>query len=152
MKYVWMSISSDANEIISWEFQSWDQAYMSTSGFSHGAAFWIPSRLARVWTNAMGIIKKKVRKKNATAVINLLTVRETYGIGKFRQYTSRGSGAHSVNQSVGFLVCWVCAQTAAAHLVLNETNAAGMMALGSFVTFSLSSTICKITSDHQDNS
>jgi hypothetical protein len=65
----------------------------------------MPSIVARDCTKVMGIMKKKVKKKNATATISLLTVRETYGIAKFFQNTSRGSGAHSVNQRVGFLDC-----------------------------------------------
>jgi hypothetical protein len=68
-----------------------------------------------------------------------------YGMAKFCQYTSRGSGAHSVNHKVGFLDCWVCAQTAAPHRVLNETNAAGMIDFGSFNTLVLSSSIWIIT-------
>lgn len=61
------------------------------------------SMFARDCTNAIGIMKKKVRKKNATAIISLLIVSETYGIARFSQQTSRGSGAHSVNHVVGFL-------------------------------------------------
>lgn len=79
--------------------------HCSTMGFRNGAAFSSPSRLANDCTIAMGIMKKKVRKKNATPIISLLTVSETYGIARFGQYTSRGSGAHSVNQIVGFLDC-----------------------------------------------
>lgn len=54
-------------------------------GFRNGAAFSIPSMLARDCTNAMGIMKKKVRKKNETPIISLLTVSETYGIARFFQ-------------------------------------------------------------------
>ena len=97
--------------------------------------------LARACTDAIGIMKKKVRKKNATAMISLLTASETYGIARFCQYTSCGSGAHSVNHEVGFLDCWVWAQTAAPHRDLKETNAAGIMDFGSFFTLSLSSVI-----------
>lgn len=55
----------------------------------------------------IGMMKKKVRKKKATFITNLLTVKETYGIARFGQYISRGSAAHSVNHSVGFRVCVV---------------------------------------------
>lgn len=85
-------------------------------------------------------MKKKVRKKNATATICLLIVRETNGIARFRQYTSRGSGAHSVNHRVGFLVCCVCAQTAAAQRVLKDTNAAGKIYFELLTIFSRSAT------------
>lgn len=74
-------------------------------GFRNGAAFSIPSRLAKDCTIAIGIMKKKVRKKNATPIISLLTESETYGIARFGQYTSRGSAAQSVNQIVGSLDC-----------------------------------------------
>lgn len=74
-------------------------------GLRKGAVFSIPEMLARDCTNAMGIMKQKVRKKNATLQISLLIASETYGIGRLRQYTSRGSGAHSVNHIVGFLDC-----------------------------------------------
>lgn len=60
---------------------------------------------------------------------------ETNGIATFSQYTSRGSGAQFVNHNVGFLLCCVCAQTAAPHLELNDTNAAGVMDFGSFRIF-----------------
>jgi hypothetical protein len=96
---------------------------------------------ARDCTNAMGIMKKKVRKKNATAITSLLSVSETNGIARLSQYTSRGSGAHPVNHIVGFLDCCVCAQTAAPHRVLKETNAAGMIDLGLFTILSLSKEI-----------
>ncbi|KAL4580475.1 hypothetical protein LXL04_016669 [Taraxacum kok-saghyz] len=82
------------------------------------------------WTNAMGIMKKKVREKKATAIRSFRTVMETYGIARFCQNTSRGSGAHSVNHRVGFRACCVCAQTAAPQRVLNDTKAAGMIAFG----------------------
>ena len=59
--------------------------YTSIRGFRNGAAFSIPSRFARDCTNVMGIMKKKVRKKNATPIISLLTVSETYGIARFFQ-------------------------------------------------------------------
>lgn len=59
--------------------------YASIMGFRNGAAFSIPSMLARDCTNAMGIMKKKVRKKNATPMISLLTASETYGIARFCQ-------------------------------------------------------------------
>ena len=113
-------------------------------GFRKGNAFSIPSMFASDCTNAMGIMKKKVRKKKATAIISLLIVSETYGIAKLSQNTSRGSGAHSVNHIVGFLVCWVCAQTAAPHRVLKETNAAGMICLVLFIIFSFSEAIWKL--------
>ena len=67
------------------------RTHISMMGFRNGAFFSIPSILARDCTNAMGIMKKKVRKKNATPIISLRTVSETYGIAKFCQYTSRGS-------------------------------------------------------------
>lgn len=51
--------------------------YMSMITFRNGAIFLIPSILARVWTNVMGIMKKNVRKKNATPIMSLLTVRYT---------------------------------------------------------------------------
>lgn len=117
--------------------------YTSIIGFKNFALFSIPSMLARPWTDATGIMKKKVRKKKATAIMSLLTVNETYGIARLSQYTSRGSGAHSVNHKVGFLDCCVCAATAADHRDLKETNAAGMRALGSFFTLSFSSAIYK---------
>lgn len=72
-----------------------------------GATFSMPSMVARDCTNAIGMMKKKVRKKNATLIANLLIVKETYGTARFGQNTSRGSGAHSVNHSVGFRVCVV---------------------------------------------
>ena len=96
---------------------------------------------ARDCTNAMGIMKKKARKKNATAITSLLSVSETNGIARLSQYTSRGSGAHPVNHIVGFLDCCVCAQTAAPHRVLKETNAAGMIDLGLLTILSLSKEI-----------
>jgi len=71
----------------------------------NGAAFSMPSILASDCTNAMGIMKKNVRKKKATPITSLLIERETYGIAMLSQYMSRGSGAHSVNHIVGFLVC-----------------------------------------------
>lgn len=74
-------------------------------GFRKGNAFSIPSMFASDCTKAIGIMKKKVRKKNATATISLLIESETYGIAKLAQYTSRGSGAQSVNHIVGFLDC-----------------------------------------------
>ena len=73
--------------------------------------------------------------------MSLLIASETNGIARLSQYTSRGSGAHSVNQMVGFLDCWVCAQTAAPHRDLKETKAAGMIELGSFIVLSISSDI-----------
>ena len=94
--------------------------------------------LARDWTNAIGIIKKKIRKNRPTAISNLRIVSSKYGIARLSQKTSRGSGAQSVNQIVGSFDCWVWAQTAAPHRVLNETNAAGTIALGSIITLSLS--------------
>lgn len=51
--------------------------YMSMITLRNGAIFLIPSILARVWTNVMGIMKKNVRKKNATPIMSLLTVRYT---------------------------------------------------------------------------
>lgn len=81
------------------------ETHASITGLRNGAAFSIPSMLAKDWTIAIGIMKKKVRKKKATPMISLLTESETYGIARFCQYTSRGSGAHSVNHKVGFLVC-----------------------------------------------
>lgn len=94
-------------------------------------------------TKAIGMMKKKVRKKKATAIRSFRIVNETYGIARFFQYTSRGSGAHSVNHRVGFRACCVWAQTAAPQRVLNDTKAAGMIALGLFTTSSFSSAICK---------
>lgn len=46
-------------------------------GFKKGATFWSPSMLAKACTDAIGIMKKKVKKKNATAMINLLIANET---------------------------------------------------------------------------
>jgi len=69
-------------------------------------------------------------------------LKETNGMAKFRQYTSRGSGAQSVSQSVGFLLCWVCAQTDAPQRELNERKATGKIALGSFITLWRSNVIC----------
>lgn len=97
--------------------------------------------LASDCTMAIGTMKKNVRKKNATDIISLRTLRWTYGIARLGQYTSRGSGAQSVNQIVGFLVWCVCAQTAAPHRVLKETKAAGMIDFGSCSALSLSSAI-----------
>lgn len=59
--------------------------YTSIRDLRNGAAFSIPSMLAKDCTIAMGIIKKKVRKKNATPIISLLTVSETYGMARFFQ-------------------------------------------------------------------
>jgi hypothetical protein len=118
-----------------------EETYISITDFRKGALFSIPSILARACTDAIGIMKKKVSKRNATPIISLLTLSDMYGMAKFCQYTSRGSGAHSVNHKVGFLDCWVCAHTAAPHRVLNETNAAGMIDFGSFNTLVLSSSI-----------
>lgn len=75
------------------------------TGFRKGTAFSMPSMLARDCTNAIGIMKKKVREKNATPIISFLIASETYGIARLSQYISRGSGAHSVNHMVGFLLC-----------------------------------------------
>lgn len=69
-------------------------------------------------------------------------VKETNGMAKFRQYTSRGSGAQSVSQSVGFLLCWVCAQTDAPQRELNERKATGKIELESFIIFCRSDVIC----------
>jgi hypothetical protein len=66
-------------------------------------------------------------------------VRYTNGIDKLSQHTSRGSEAHSVNQTVGLLVCCVWAQTAAPHHDRKETKAAGTTDLGSFMILSRSS-------------
>lgn len=87
------------------ENQKEEDTYDSITGSKKGTAFSIPSIFARDCTNAMGIMKKKVRKKKATATISLLTESETYGIDRLSQHMSQGSGAHSVNHSVGFLVC-----------------------------------------------
>lgn len=121
--------------------QKREETHFSIMNLRNGSDFSIPSMLASDWTNVIGIMKKKVRKKNATATISLLMVSERYGIARLFQYTSRGSGAQSVSHMVGFLDCWVCAQTAAAHLVLNETNATGIMYFGSFVIFKFSAHI-----------
>nr|GMC77161.1 hypothetical protein Iba_chr03eCG8030 [Ipomoea batatas] len=110
--------------------------------FRKGKTFSIPSMLARDCTKAMGIMKKKVRKKNAMPTTSFLIASETYGIARLSQYTSRGSGAHSVSQMVGFRDCCVCAQTAAAHRVLKETNAAGTIYLLLLIMFILSVDIC----------
>ena len=118
-----------------------EETYISITDFRKGALFSIPSILASACTDAIGIMKKKVRKKKATPIISLLTLSDMYGMAKFCQYTSRGSGAHSVNHKVGFLDCWVCAHTAAPHRVLNETNAAGIIDFGSFKTLFVSSSI-----------
>lgn len=105
-----------------------ERTHRSIMTFKKGATFSIPSMVARVCTNAIGMMKKKVRKKKATLIANLLIVKETYGTARFAQNTSRGSGAHSVNHSVGFRVCVVWAQTAAAQRVLKDTKDAGMIA------------------------
>ena len=120
-----------------------NNTYISIKGLRKGAAFSMPSMLANDWTKAMGIMKKNVRKKKATAIISLLIVSETYGIAMLSQYTSRGSGAHSVNHTVGFLDCCVCAQTAAPQRVRKETKAAGIIYLGFFITLSFSNSIWK---------
>lgn len=117
-------------------------AYFSIRGLKKGTTLSIPSIFAKDCTKAIGIIKKKVRKNNATAMINRRTVREKNGIERLGQYTSRGSGAHSVSQIVGLLDCCVCAQTAAPHRVLKETNAAGIIAFWSFIILSLSDSSC----------
>lgn len=62
-------------------------------------------------------------------------VKEKNGMARFRQKTSRGSGAQFVNQSVGFLLCCVCAQTAAPQRELNETKATGRTDFGSLIIF-----------------
>lgn len=79
--------------------------YISITCLRNGAAFSIPSMVARDCTIVIGIMKKNVRKKNATFIISLLMASETYGIAKFCQYTSRGSGAQFVNHKVGSMVC-----------------------------------------------
>lgn len=83
------------------------RTHSSIMTFKNGATFSIPSTVARDCTNAIGMMKKKVRKKKATFITKFLTVKETYGIARFGQYTSRGSAAHSVSHSVGFRVCVV---------------------------------------------
>ncbi|KAG6545846.1 hypothetical protein Mapa_012807 [Marchantia paleacea] len=45
---------------------------------------------------------------------------------RFGQYTSLGSGAHSVTHNMGFSACWLCAATAAPRLFLKVTIAAGI--------------------------
>lgn len=95
--------------VIKWEkkvtIENINNTYTSIKVLRKGAAFSMPSMLASDCTNAMGIMKKNVMKKKATATISLLIVSDTYGIAMLSQYTSRGSGAHSVNHIVGFLVC-----------------------------------------------
>lgn len=59
--------------------------YTSIMGFRKGAAFSMPSIFARDCTNAMGIMKKKVRKKYATAMMSLLIASETNGIARLSQ-------------------------------------------------------------------
>ena len=81
--------------------------HLSIIGFKKGSTFTISSRFAKDWTIAIGIMKKKVRKKKATVTISLLTESSTKGIARLAQKTSRGSGAHSVNHTVGLLVCCV---------------------------------------------
>lgn len=75
--------------------------YISIRGFKKGRTFWIPSRLARDCTKAIGIMKQKIRKKSAMVVSSLLIESSTYGIARLSQNTSLGSGAHSVNHIVG---------------------------------------------------
>lgn len=87
------------------ENQKEEDTHNSIMGSKKGTAFSIPSIFARDCTNAMGIMKKKVRKKKATAMMSLRILSETYGIARLSQYISRGSGAHSVNHIVGFLDC-----------------------------------------------
>lgn len=101
--------------------------YFSIRGLKKGMTLSMPSMFANDCTKAIGIMKKKVRKNNATAMINLRIVSSKKGIARLGQYTSRGSGAHSVSQIVGLLDCCVCAQTAAPHRLLKETNAAGII-------------------------
>ena len=62
-------------------------------------------------------------------------LKETNGMARFRQKTSRGSGAQFVNQSVGFLLCCVCAQTAAPQRESNETKATGRIDFESLTIF-----------------
>lgn len=61
------------------------ETYASITGFRNGTAFSIPSMLAKDCTIAIGIMKKKVRKKKATPMISLRTESETYGIARFCQ-------------------------------------------------------------------
>lgn len=51
--------------------------HMSMITFRNGATFLIPSIVASVWTNVMGIMKKNVRKKKATPIMSLLIVKDT---------------------------------------------------------------------------
>lgn len=51
-----------------------ERLYTSISGFKNGTAFSMPSMLASVCTKAIGIMKKKVRKKKATAITSLRIV------------------------------------------------------------------------------
>lgn len=59
--------------------------YISIKDLRKGAAFSMPSILASDCTNAMGIMKKNVRKKKATAIISLLIESEKYGIAMLSQ-------------------------------------------------------------------
>lgn len=61
------------------------QTYHSITGRKNGMTFSIPSILARDCTNAIGIMKKKVRKKSATAIRNLLIVSSTKGMERLDQ-------------------------------------------------------------------
>lgn len=53
--------------------------------FKKGKTFSIPSMFASDWTKAIGIMKKKVRKKSETAIINLLIESSTNGIARLDQ-------------------------------------------------------------------
>lgn len=84
-----------------------NNSHLSIIGFRKGSIRSMSSKFAIDWTIAIGIMKKKVRKKSATAMISLRTESSTKGIARLGQKTSRGSGAHSVSHNVGLLVCCV---------------------------------------------
>lgn len=58
-------------------------------GLRKGATHSIPSTLARDCTKAMGIMEKKVRKKNATAIISFLILRSIWDGKVLPKHTPR---------------------------------------------------------------
>lgn len=59
--------------------------YDSIIGVRKGKTFSMPSMLARDCTNAIGIMKKNVRKNIAAAISSLFTASSTYGIARLSQ-------------------------------------------------------------------
>lgn len=64
---------------------SGNYTHTSIKGFKKGTASSIPSMFARDCTIAMGMMKKKVRKKNTTPIINRLIARLTKGMARLLQ-------------------------------------------------------------------